>query len=1100
MQCRAVLGIFLLPIFVAPHAVSPNSPSAKRNAVDAPSWSIAFDGLKDHLLLPRLSEITAISLWVRLAAVQYPGSAHFLLSGDDTSRSHDVSERGLGLTWNSLHQGSEPQPGSLAWSSLYTDSWMQLHLHAHTAFEARLSLMGRPSEMIAGGEQGCLKGHLGEVQVWKGSSLPRDMHRMEYGRPSGGSGALLAHYDFREGTGAVASDRLNLAPPASLQRQPQWVSVPLLDTPSSISIGRGLHDLMLLPPVDDIIGISLWVRIAELQPSTLHYLVDARYGTEDGYLSSGGVGTTWSRLFVNGRGKRIELESIPVDEWVHTHLEAFMPYSDNVNLMSRTVTGPGNQLYEMGSMKGLLAEVYLWGERLSSGQVSLISGGFDYLEYNFMEAQRLLAFYPLEEGEGTRALDATARQNIAQLLHGPTWSSADVPATGGWQPRSFVSSPPIPPRPLLPPPPPPLPPPSPPKALHLPPPPPPAHEWSVELDGETQGVWISTIRSLESVALWVLINTVQVEQPNSGPNHYLLYAEWWTISNLGSGAIFSRRSDGAPSAVDEDGTIWARMFVDGVSTPLLWDALPTGRWCHVYVEAKEPLSDSLHVMARTSSSDYYSTQGSTAGRLGSVAVWDRLLDVGELQRVVTDCCYMPEGLLAYFRIEEGGGEYTQDSLGEIRDALLINGPSWKPVHPPLAPSSPYLQIEGYQALVAVDLLFVSGMDPYKLPPDLQAQAPYANHHPCVPEPVIPPSALHAHASRTRPSTPPLSPCWRASAMCGLKALFTLRRICSFSEHFATRREMQESVGKGHISLVYMIAAGGSVDAVDTLIQGSSAAVQEEEDVAVDAQEVVVSTSTRFKSLAEAESFQDAIGSDGDRYFRKDLYFEEQVGIPEVVNVRVTYLVNESPSPPPPESSSTPFFDTQLFHISAAGFAAALFVGACAAFTYALKQRHRRQHELNMHALPPSAHMLMSSSMWTSTSNSQSKYEQRGSEDSGDKERMSFDSSLPGGMTRPEALDAESSFHDIAHRRKISEEPLKLDDSTGDFGTLNRALPPSTASRPGQRPAGVSNHLARLSKPRYADTPFTNPRGSSAFDVSQEAPMNLKMHKLKPGTG
>jgi hypothetical protein len=51
----------------------------------------------------------------------------------------------------------------------------------------------------------------------------------------------------------------------------------------------GVDDYLVLPMIDALQSISLWVKIDPVQPSlssTGAYLLDTRYGTIDGYWSS----------------------------------------------------------------------------------------------------------------------------------------------------------------------------------------------------------------------------------------------------------------------------------------------------------------------------------------------------------------------------------------------------------------------------------------------------------------------------------------------------------------------------------------------------------------------------------------------------------------------------------------------------------------------------------------------------------------------------------------------------------------------------------------------------------------------------------------------
>lgn len=67
---------------------------------------------------------------------------------------------------------------------------------------------------------------------------------------------------------------------------------------------------------------------------------------------SRGAGTLWTSLYVDGQSRSISWSSVPVDEWIHFHLEAGAQFTDNINLMSRMNDGSPTVL---DGLKGTIA-------------------------------------------------------------------------------------------------------------------------------------------------------------------------------------------------------------------------------------------------------------------------------------------------------------------------------------------------------------------------------------------------------------------------------------------------------------------------------------------------------------------------------------------------------------------------------------------------------------------------------------------------------------------------------------------------------------------------------------------------------------------------
>jgi hypothetical protein len=417
----------------------------------------------------------------------------------------------------------------------------------------------------------------------------------------------------------------------------------------------GLSHALALPSVRGIRAISLWVWLDAAQPSAVQYLLDARSGMVEGQVSvrrnphptlamqcpmvrysvsvdlafcpeqvsSNLVGGGWSSLYVDLAVSPLRWDQLPRDRWAHVHLEASAEFDDDVTVMGRN----GATDFTSGFMKGRVADVALWSRPLIERELETLFAGFDYK----IPVPFLVGYWDMEEGSGTLVADATQQQPAGVLIGhvAPVWMQ-DVPAGRGWSQLSIVPSPPYsplppaprsPPRPTFPvpplprsppppsppptpPPPPPPPPPSPPTPP-IPPPPTPFLSWSTAFDGVDDALELPYLLNVRSVSFWLEWSFVQ----SSAVPHLI-------DSQHNADVVFST------TAV---GSLWSRMYVDGVATALTIDSIPRGRWCFVHLELASRISGNLVFMASARSGDLATPADCMAGRLGDVAIWTAVL-------------------------------------------------------------------------------------------------------------------------------------------------------------------------------------------------------------------------------------------------------------------------------------------------------------------------------------------------------------------------------------------------------------------------------------------------------------------------------------------
>ena len=78
-------------------------------------------------------------------------------------------------------------------------------------------------------------------------------------------------------------------------------------------------------------------------------------------------------------------------------------------------------------LHGLVGELYLWSAPLSHTEVAAISVGF---HPTYVTSASLVAWYPLEEGEGDRLADITRSLPDATLRGAPSWQH-ELPSDAG---------------------------------------------------------------------------------------------------------------------------------------------------------------------------------------------------------------------------------------------------------------------------------------------------------------------------------------------------------------------------------------------------------------------------------------------------------------------------------------------------------------------------------------------------------------------------------------------------------------------------------------------------------------------------------------------
>ncbi|KAK3234200.1 hypothetical protein CYMTET_55545 [Cymbomonas tetramitiformis] len=183
----------------------------------------------------------------------------------------------------------------------------------------------------------------------------------------------------------------------------------------------GIDDYIFVPSQSGIIGFTIWVKRDSVQPTMdPNYLLDARSGNRDGYFGSTLIGTSWTRMYVNGFLEYfVAWDNFKDDEWAMVHLEASEAYDDDVCIMSRYTQVEG-------FLKGEVAEFYFWQAELLASEVNVIYQGFDRRVPN----NELLSFFPLEEGASTILFEYLSEANLSlDVTYSPTITAAPTFST-----------------------------------------------------------------------------------------------------------------------------------------------------------------------------------------------------------------------------------------------------------------------------------------------------------------------------------------------------------------------------------------------------------------------------------------------------------------------------------------------------------------------------------------------------------------------------------------------------------------------------------------------------------------------------------------------
>lgn len=240
----------------------------------------------------------------------------------------------------------------------------------------------------------------------------------------------IAHWKLDEGSGNIIQD-------ISINEigvtfgggsvSPTWLTGEDVCISNSCLAFNGTTNRINLPTINNIKAISMWLYITSGQ-TTSRYIIDARIGLASGYIYSGGFGSGWSKMYINGVDTTKTWANIPQNQWIHVYLEATSNFTDDINLMSRYsnteyLSGKLDEikLYSYARTPDQIRQDYLAQGRPKESPVNL---GIQSSTAPSLKSS-LVAYYKFDEGVGTTAYNSVSSNHgiFATGDSSPTWTN-----------------------------------------------------------------------------------------------------------------------------------------------------------------------------------------------------------------------------------------------------------------------------------------------------------------------------------------------------------------------------------------------------------------------------------------------------------------------------------------------------------------------------------------------------------------------------------------------------------------------------------------------------------------------------------------------------
>eukprot|EP00854_Cymbomonas_tetramitiformis_P018241 gene18241-21738_t len=160
-------------------------------------------------------------------------------------------------------------------------------------------------------------------------------------------------------------------------------------------------------------GISQWVWRYADQPNSQHVLLDSGVVS----VANTGVSDTWATWYANGAGPvPAAWDTIPVEEWIHLHMEAGASLSGVLHFMAAADPYWGT-IKHPKCLRGKTSDIAVWSAVLPMDQVAQLPRGVDYVA----GVPEDLAAYFKRGSQDNRMPDALSRHPDAELRFGPAY-------------------------------------------------------------------------------------------------------------------------------------------------------------------------------------------------------------------------------------------------------------------------------------------------------------------------------------------------------------------------------------------------------------------------------------------------------------------------------------------------------------------------------------------------------------------------------------------------------------------------------------------------------------------------------------------------------
>jgi len=98
---------------------------------------------------------------------------------------------------------------------------------------------------------------------------------------------------------------------------------------------NGTNNYFKVSGLQNIKSVSIWLKIPDVARSG-RYLLDIRNDLANSWFTaspSGGIGSIWEKMYVNGQQQPLDWTKIPKNQWVYLYLEAKSNFSGAIHLM-----------------------------------------------------------------------------------------------------------------------------------------------------------------------------------------------------------------------------------------------------------------------------------------------------------------------------------------------------------------------------------------------------------------------------------------------------------------------------------------------------------------------------------------------------------------------------------------------------------------------------------------------------------------------------------------------------------------------------------------------------------------------------------------------